>query len=123
VTVSPESGVTPEIAVQADLEVPERHINITWTLRRDTGAEASASHTMEIKFNLPADFPGGIANVPGILMKQSEQTRGTALTGVCDRSRSAAQYSAAQGKLVDRHPDHLHGRSPQHPGDRKRAVR
>ena len=82
VTVSPESGVAPEIAVQADLEIPERHINITWTLRCDTGPEASASHTMEIKFNLPADFPGGIANVPGILMKQSEQTRGTALTGV-----------------------------------------
>ena len=82
VTVSPESGVAPEIAVQADLEVPERHINITWTLRRNTSQEASASHTMEIKFNLPADFPGGIANVPGILMKQSEQTRGTALTGV-----------------------------------------
>ena len=82
VTVSPESGVAPEIAVQADLEVPERHINITWTLRRNTSQEASASHTMEIKFNLPADFPGGIANAPGILMKQSEQTRGTALTGV-----------------------------------------
>jgi hypothetical protein len=82
VTVSPESGVAPEIAVQADVEVPERHINITWTLRRNTSPEASASHTMEIKFNLPADFPGGIANVPGILMKQSEQTRGTALTGV-----------------------------------------
>ena len=82
VTVSPKSGVAPEIAVQADLEVPERHINITWTLRRNTSQEASASHTMEIKFNLPANFPSGIANVPGILMKQSEQTRGTALAGV-----------------------------------------
>jgi hypothetical protein len=31
---------------------------------------------------LPADFPGGaVANVPGILMKQSEQARGTPLAG------------------------------------------
>ena len=34
-------------------------------------------------FNLPADFAGGgIANVPGILMKQSEQARGTPLAGL-----------------------------------------
>jgi hypothetical protein len=33
-------------------------------------------------FKLPADFPGGgIANVPGILMKQAEQTRGVPLAG------------------------------------------
>jgi hypothetical protein len=34
-------------------------------------------------FNLPADFPfGGINNVPGILMKQAEQTRGAPLSGL-----------------------------------------
>ena len=34
-------------------------------------------------FTLPPDFlGGGIANVPGILMKQSEQTRGTPLAGL-----------------------------------------
>src|SRR5262245_66547741 len=34
-------------------------------------------------FKLPADFPsGGISNVPGILMKQAEQTRGTPLAGL-----------------------------------------
>ena len=41
------------------------------------------AYTIETTFNLPADFPGGgIANVPGILMKQSEQARGTALAGL-----------------------------------------
>ena len=44
---------------------------------------AAAIHTIEMMFNLPADFPGGgIANVPGILMKQSEQARGTPLAGL-----------------------------------------
>jgi hypothetical protein len=34
-------------------------------------------------FNLPADFPGGgINNVPGVLMKQAEQARGTPLAGL-----------------------------------------
>ena len=38
---------------------------------------------IEIIFNLPADFPfGGISNVPAILMKQAEQTRGAPLAGL-----------------------------------------
>jgi hypothetical protein len=82
-TVSPAPGLAPELAVSADVEIPERHITMTWSLRRNTDPALPASHTIETSFNLPADFPGGgIANVPGILMKQSEQARGTPLAGL-----------------------------------------
>jgi hypothetical protein len=82
-TVSPGPGLAPELAVHADVEIPERHITMTWSLRRNTDPALPASHTIEIMFNLPADFPGGgIANVPGVLMKQSEQARGTPLAGL-----------------------------------------
>lgn len=73
----------PEIAVRADVEIPERRITMTLTLRRNSDQNLPASHTIEIMFNLPADFPfGGIANVPGILMKQAEATRGAPLAGL-----------------------------------------
>jgi hypothetical protein len=82
-TVSPGPGLAPELAVRADVEIPERRITVTWSLRRNTDRALPASHTIEIMFNLPADFPGGgIANVPGILMKQGEQARGTPLSGL-----------------------------------------
>ncbi len=82
-TVSPGAGLAPELAVRADVEIPERRMTVTWSLRRNTDQALPASHTIEIMFNLPADFPGGgIANVPGILMKQSEQARGTPLAGL-----------------------------------------
>jgi hypothetical protein len=82
-TVSPGPGLAPELAIRADVEIPERHINMTWSLRRNTDQNLPASHTIEILFNLPADFAGGgIANVPGIMMKQSEQQRGTPLAGL-----------------------------------------
>ena len=82
-TVSPASGLEPELAVRADMEIPERRMTVTWSLRRNTDKALAASHTIEITFNLPADFPGGgIANVPGILMKQAEQARGTPLSGL-----------------------------------------
>jgi hypothetical protein len=82
-TVTPGPGAPPDLAVRADLEIPERRITMTFSLRRNTDQALPASHTVEVTFNLPADFPfGGIANVPGILMKQAEQTRGAPLAGL-----------------------------------------
>jgi hypothetical protein len=82
-TVSPGPGLAPELAVRADISIPERHMTVTWSLRRNTDKALPASHTIEVMFNLPTDFPGGgIANVPGILMKDSEEVRGIPLAGL-----------------------------------------
>ncbi len=82
-SVTPGPGQPPELAIRADVEVPERKLAMTWSLRRNTDKTLPASHTVEIIFKLPTEFPsGGISNVPGILMKQAEQTRGTPLAGL-----------------------------------------
>jgi len=82
-SVSPGPGQPAEVAVRADVEIPERHIAMTWSLRRNSDPNLPASHTVEIMFRLPQDFPsGGVSNVPGILMKQAEQSRGTPLSGL-----------------------------------------
>jgi len=82
-TVSPGPGLAPELAIRADVEIPERRMRMTWSLRRNTDKALPASHTIEIMFTLPADFDqGGIANVPGVLMKTSEQARGAPLAGL-----------------------------------------
>jgi hypothetical protein len=82
-TVTPGPGQPPELAIRADVEVPERKLAMTWSLRRNTDKGLPATHTVEIMFKVPPDFPsGGISNVPGILMKQAEQTRGVPLAGL-----------------------------------------
>ncbi|MFN3657158.1 MAG: hypothetical protein ACK4UO_07880 [Pseudolabrys sp.] len=82
-TVSPGPGLAPELAVRADVEIPERRLRMTWSLRRNTDKALPASHTIEILFSVPADFAeGGINNVPGVLMKQNEQARGVPLAGL-----------------------------------------
>ncbi|TMJ44685.1 MAG: hypothetical protein E6G86_03645 [Alphaproteobacteria bacterium] len=82
-TVTPGPGQPAELAIRADVEVPERKLAMTWSLRRNTDKGLPATHTVEIMFKVPADFPsGGISNVPGILMKQAEQTRGVPLAGL-----------------------------------------
>jgi hypothetical protein len=82
-TVSPGQGLAPELGIRADVEIPERHMRMTWSLRRNTDKALPASHTIEIMFTLPADFDqGGIGNVPGVLMKETEQARGVPLAGL-----------------------------------------
>jgi hypothetical protein len=85
-TISPGPGRPPEVAVRGDIEIPERKISMTWTLRRDTDQNRSTSHTIELTFKLPPNDPsGGISSVPGIWMKQAEQTQGTALAALAVR--------------------------------------
>jgi hypothetical protein len=77
------SGQSPELVIRADVDVPERKFRMSMTLRRNTDQSLPASHTAELNFTLPPDFDGGgIANVPGILMKSNEQARGTPLAGL-----------------------------------------
>lgn len=76
-------GQTADPVIRADIEIPDPHITVKWSLRRNTDKALPASHTIEIVFTLPPDFANGtIANIPGILMKQAEQTRGVPLAGL-----------------------------------------
>ena len=64
----------PNIAVRADIDIPDRKFKMTMSFRHNTDTSLPASHTAELTFILPQDFSGGgISNVPGILMKFNEQ--------------------------------------------------
>ncbi|MDR3468554.1 MAG: hypothetical protein P4M07_21690, partial [Xanthobacteraceae bacterium] len=81
--VAAANGQPADVAVRADIDVPDRKLKMTLSLRRNTDASLPASHTAELTFTLPPDFTGGgVGNVPGILMKSSEQTKGTPLAGL-----------------------------------------
>jgi hypothetical protein len=81
--VAPGPGQQPDVVVRAEIEIPEQKVQVRMSLRRNDDTQLPASHTVEIVFTLPPDFVhGGIANIPGILMKQGETTRGVPLNGV-----------------------------------------
>jgi hypothetical protein len=82
-SVPPAPGKPPDLAIRADIEIPEQKISARWSLRRNDDKALPASHTVEVMFTLPPDFPHkGITNIPGVLMKQSESTRGVPLAGL-----------------------------------------
>lgn len=78
-------GLPPDVGIRADVQIPGR-LGATFTLRRNADAALPASHTIEISFTLPPDFAyGGISNVPGIRMKQTESAQGAPLAGLSVR--------------------------------------
>ena len=137
-TVSPGPGLAPELAIRADVEIPERHMRMTWSLRRNTDKALPASHTIEIMFTLPADFSdGGIGNVPGVLMKQDEQARGVPLAGLAVKVTNGyfliglsavdvdvqRNIQLLEGARLVRHPDRLHQRQTRYSRDREGHAR
>jgi hypothetical protein len=81
--VKAAAGQKPDLAVRADIDIPDRKFKMTMSFRRNTDTSLPASHTAELTFILPPDFAGGgVGNVPGILMKSNEQARGTPLAGL-----------------------------------------
>jgi hypothetical protein len=78
-----KSGKSSEIAVHADIDIPDRKLKMTMSFQRNTDTSLPASHTAELTFILPKDFAGGgVSNVPGILMKSTEPAQGTPIAGI-----------------------------------------
>jgi hypothetical protein len=86
--VSPE-GEPRELGIRAELEIPERHMRMILSLRRNPDKVLPASHTIEIAFQPAADF-GEIAGIPALLMKSGEQADGSRLAGVTAKVSSGS---------------------------------
>jgi hypothetical protein len=79
-TVTALSGRLPDLAIRAEIKVPERQLAMTISMRRNTNQALRATHVIEVGFSLPVDSPRGAHRVHGILMKQAGG-RGTPLSG------------------------------------------
>lgn len=71
-----------EKIIRGDVEVPERDLKLTLTIRRNTDQALPASHLIELVFQTGPGFEhGGIASIPGILMKATPRSTGQPLVG------------------------------------------
>ncbi|CUA98579.1 hypothetical protein [Pannonibacter indicus] len=76
------SGGQAETVLVAQAQIPDRNINVTLRIKPNTDSSLPASHLVEIQFQLPGGFSGGdVSNVPGLVMKPTEEARGDALLG------------------------------------------
>jgi hypothetical protein len=80
-TISPGENRPPELVIHADIEVPDRKLKISFSLRRNPEASSSASHYVYVRFSGDDSF-GGIAQVPFIRMKPNESAQGAPLVAI-----------------------------------------
>ena len=102
-TVNAGPGLPPDIGLRGDLVIPERKIAMSFVLRRNTDQTLPASHTIEIGFKLPDDFPfGGVSNVDAVRAKPNQQALGTPLAGLAVRVNPTLFLVGLSEKAADR---------------------
>ena len=80
---SPGDGVPDEPAIRADVNFPDKKINLRMTMRRNADQSIPASHLIEMIYTVPEDFDGGvIENVQRVTFKDSEQSAGNPLAAI-----------------------------------------
>lgn len=66
----------------AEVKIPERNVTVTMHIKPNEDTSLPASHLVELKYDLPEGFSAGdVVNVPGLVMKPTEEARGDALIG------------------------------------------
>jgi len=95
-------GEAPVPQIRATVEVPDRKIKLVLSIRRNTDQALPASHIAEMRFDLPADFPGrGIDTTPGLILKQTEDARGDPLIGAVAKVSDNLFWLALSGADQD----------------------
>jgi hypothetical protein len=74
-----------DVELRGEISVPERKLLVAWSLRRNSDPALPASHMLELNFALPAEVGDGVQNVPGIMVKDTENARGALLAGMSVR--------------------------------------
>lgn len=80
-TISPGENRPPELMITAEIEVPDRKLKVSFSLRRNPETSSSASHYVYVRFSGNDSF-GGIAQVPFIRMKPNESAQGAPLVAI-----------------------------------------
>jgi hypothetical protein len=74
-------GKTQKV-LSAQVEIPERDVKVDIRIKPNDDTSLPASHLVEIKYEFPESFAAGdVVNVPGLVMKPTEEARGDALIG------------------------------------------
>ncbi len=79
------AGRAPDLGLRVNIEIPDRKISITMSLRRNADASFPASHTIEVQFNSPGDPFGGVSDMRGVRAKSSETAQGTPIAAAVEK--------------------------------------
>ncbi len=99
----PLDGKPGAVQIKAQIDIPERRISALLSIHPNNDPSFPASHLIELRFDLPSDFDGqSIKQVPGIIAKATEQSRGDGLVGASAKVSDNFFWIALGGAESDR---------------------
>lgn len=73
----------PEVVLRADVEIPQRSLEMRLEIYRNSDRSLPVSHLIEVRFARTPDFePAAIADVPAALTREYRHGRGVPLKGI-----------------------------------------
>ncbi|MCW1838746.1 caspase family protein [Prosthecomicrobium hirschii] len=82
----PGAGKPIVTMIKAQIEVPDRGLTLSLSVRPNTDKSFPASHLIELRFEVPRDFDNkGVSNAPGLILKQLDTVAGDPLVGAAAR--------------------------------------
>ena len=83
VELKPEASLPPEAAINGSMNVPDKGLQLGIVIKRNVDPALSASHLIELSFNVQPGFDGGgVENISRFVMKATEEARGEPLVAV-----------------------------------------
>jgi len=83
VRVKPSEALPAEPVIVGNMEVPEKGMTVEVNIKRNLDQALSASHIIELTFDVPDGFAGGgIENIARFVLKPTEEARGEPLVAV-----------------------------------------
>lgn len=77
------AGQPNELVIHADVDIPDMKLTMTMDIKRNTDKSLPASHVVKMTFVSPRDMAStAVISVPGMMLKFSEQARGTPLNAL-----------------------------------------
>lgn len=81
------AGQPDKVVVHADIAIPDKAMKVAMEFSHNADRSAAASHFVTMIFEQPPDVAGGeVANVPGMMLKLSEQSKGTPFAALATKT-------------------------------------
>ena len=97
------AGQPDQVVVHADIDVPNLAMKMAMDFSKNTDRSAAASHFVAMTFEQPPDVAGGeVANVPGMMLKVSERSKGTPFAALATKTAKGSFLVGLSNREDDR---------------------
>ena len=97
------AGQPDKVIVHADVDIPDLAMKLAMDFSQNTDRSAAASHFVALTFEQPSNAAGGeVANVPGMLLKLSERSRGVPFAALATKTAKGSFLVGLSNREDDR---------------------